>query len=197
METGGPSPRIDPTKTLRRDLDRATGELRELRSLLLRIVVGVTVAIIGLGLLLPLWREDDQTARVLTAGFQALGDDGAGDAAPYFAVGFIGLLVTIAVVAWALVAQIANGQAKEDSWYRTTALTLAIIGTLIAMLLSAVAAASDEIDTAGGWGGVVLLGGLCLATWIIRSRTWREIWVQEEPATRSSPSWSSTRTPTR
>ncbi|MFV0307956.1 MAG: hypothetical protein ACK5OX_09460 [Desertimonas sp.] len=151
-------------------------ELRQLQLLFVRVAVGFSVAVIGVSLVIPLYTDNGMTVRILTAAFQDIGGE---EAQAPFTIGYLGLLVVLAVLVWTLVAQVGTGLAPGSSWYRSTALVLSILGACIVCLMSLTAAGTDDADSAGGWGGLLLLGGLALATVIVQSARWRPLWVED------------------
>ena len=168
---------------LRRELAIVSGDLHELKVLLLRVSATLAIVLMGIGLVLPVWSEeiDDQhlTARVLTVGFIALSgsDDEQAGTAP--AIGFIGLVVVVLLLCGVLLNSVIAGAGGERAVVRNTIGTLAIIGSVIATLFSFVGWASDESDVSGGVGALVLLAGVVLAVAVLRYRPWQDLWIQQ------------------
>ncbi|MFV0252513.1 MAG: hypothetical protein ACK5H2_04180 [Beutenbergiaceae bacterium] len=182
----------DPMDDLRRDVRKLAADVDALQHLILRVAVSVTVAVIISGLIVPIFTMDGVPLRVLTAGLRILSpaeqessdDEPADDLEPQevaVGVGFIGLVLVIGVLLVILIGQIASRSAAETSWVRSTALVLAITGTVIANLFALVSVAEAGTDDYGGWGGLLLLAGLALAALIIRSPRWRGLWLRSGP----------------
>lgn len=170
----------DRMADLERDVRNLRGDLTVLQQRQLSVAAYTIAAVIVLGLVLPAWTEDSQRFSVLTTGFQALADDDGGDERGYFVVGFLGLLATVLVVLWVLLYQVAGRDGRARSIVRTPALALAVTGTFIAVILSGTAASSNDSDTSGGWGPVVLLAGLVAAVALINWRDGHKLWMVEE-----------------
>lgn len=166
---------------LSRDVARLQSQVTSLRILLLRVAVTVCLALLLVGLVLPAAHgtQDgkEQTVRVLTAGFQAFADDDGGSAAIALGIGFLGLLVVVLLLAGLLL----QAGTTDDDWHpnrgsmvRNAVGLLAVVGTAVAVLLSAIAAGSDAPNASGGWGPVVLLFGVALSLVVLGSRPLRE-----------------------
>ena len=165
---------------LTRDLARLRSQVESLRLALFRLTVTICLALLGLGLLLPAWRApvdgDPLTARVLTAGFQGFAHADGDGAEVAIGIGFLGLLVVVLVLAGLLVQAALTDHdfhPNRGSLVRGAIGTLAVIGTAVAMLFSGIAAGSDESDTTGGWGPVVLMVGVVLSVVVLGSGLFR------------------------
>ena len=153
-----------------------------LERLLENAYAAVVTVILMVGLIVPFFTEHDTTgdsfedtpwsiARMVFAP-PSPNDGSAGDAPVVVAIiiGFIGLaIVAIAVIAMAW--SLAN---RDASTWRQLAfgrvlLTLGIIGSLVPVIFSAMAASGESNDSPG-WGGVVLLIGMLGAIPLFRQR---------------------------
>ncbi|MFV0427742.1 MAG: hypothetical protein ACK5KU_12015 [Beutenbergiaceae bacterium] len=168
----------DESLRLRRDIGRLKMQVEQLQQLMARTAAAITAAILCLGLLLPLATDSHGHLRILTAGFQVTDSEQPSGEEVLLIVGFHGLAVVVILTMITVLVQVAGGNGGERSWFRGTVLSLAIIGTLIANLLVTSALTDESRSTSMGWGGLVLLGGLGLATWILYSRKWRSTWMR-------------------
>ena len=166
---------------LTRDLARLHQQVQSLRVALLRSAVTVCLTLLLLGVVLPAGHDkldgDPVTVRVLTAGFQVFAHADGGGTQIALGIGFLGLLVVVLLLAGLLVRAVLS----DDDWHpnrgglvRGAIGMLAVVGTAVAMLISAIAAGSDDSDTSGGWGPVVLMVGVVLSLVVLSSRALRE-----------------------
>jgi hypothetical protein len=181
---------MDDHEALRRDVGRLQAQVVELRRTVLGTACGLVLVLMVLGLLLPAWSGTDSdgqhhTYRVLTAGFQVVDDSEFNDQRGLqvlLCVGFLGLVLVVVLLGAVLVSSVMGGHGSHrGGWVRRTLVVLAVVGSLVPLLLSAVAAGSDVRDTTGGWGPLVLLAGVVLAAVVLAYRPWQELWLERVP----------------
>jgi hypothetical protein len=182
----------DQAEQTRRDVALLRAQVHALRVLVLRLCAIVALALMAVGLVLPAWHDDVHdrhvTVRVLTVGFTALSEpvDQFGVAA---SVGFLGLLLVVALLAGLLAISVIQGTGHaEGALARTVIETLAVIGSVVAVLFSLVAYGSDQSDVRGGPGALLLLVGVVAAVAVLRYRPWQDLWiVPRRPGLRPTP----------
>ena len=164
---------------LSRDLSRLQAQVQSLRLALLRSAVAVCLALLLLGLVMSSGRDnlngDPVTTRVLTSGFQAFAHAEGSGAVIALGIGFLGLLVVVLVLAGLLLQAV-----LVDDWHPNRGRvflgvvgTLAVVGTAVAVLISAIGASSDLSNVSGGWGPVVLMVGVVLSIVVLASGSLR------------------------
>jgi hypothetical protein len=167
---------------LTRDVARLQSQVHSLRVALLRAAVTICLVLLLVGLVAPAWHDridgDPVTVRVLTAGFLVFAHAGGSGTQIALGIGFLGLLVVVLLLAGLLVQAVL----ADDDWHpnrgsvvRGAIGTLAVVGTAVAMLLSAIAAGSDLSEVSGGWGTVVLMVGVVLSILVLGSRPLRSV----------------------
>jgi hypothetical protein len=166
-----------------RELARLRQHVEELRLLVLRVPALLAVALIAVGLFLPIGSEEvedeQRTYRLVSIGFQALGDSGDDGTNVFLGVGFVGLLVVLVLLVLVLCSSVvARGGTERGAWVRTATGALAVIGSVIAALFSLVAAGSDESDVSGGPGAYLALAGAVLGVAVLSHRPWQELWIR-------------------
>ena len=171
---------VEQVSRLKRDLAQLDARVHDLRLFILRVSAIVALALIAVGLVLPAWSEEideeQVTARVLTVGFVTQPIDEFGTAAT---IGFLGLLLVVLLLCGVLVNSVMLGNGGEVSRVRGLLGTLAIIGSVVATLFSYVGWVSDESNTSGGLGPVVLLVGVIAAVLVLHHRPWQDLWIRE------------------
>ena len=174
---------VEQVSKMRRDMAQLAAQVHDLRVVLLRLSAIVAMALIAIGLVLPAWRErtdgESATARVLTAAFMSPADGFGGfDAAAR--IGFIGLLLVLVLLCGVLVNSVMAGNGRtEGARVRGVIETLAVVGSVVAVLFSFLGAVVDEPGVSGGVGPVVLLVGVIAAVVILRYRPWQDLWIDE------------------
>lgn len=153
------------------------------------------VALIVVGLVLPAWRDDGDVVRVVNAGYlmgSQLASSGGSDGEDVafgvaIMVGFLGLLV-VSVVAACMLAAVAFGEGRLPSArrLRRTVGILAIVGSVIASLISLLTLNAETPETGPGWGPVVLLVGAILYRATVTSKSVEDLRFQAAPGTGAS-----------
>lgn len=172
-------------RALERRVEAAEGAL-------LRLWCLAVAAVLVAGVALPYVTEerDGETTAwsVLSTPFAALAETPSGSEPGtedvLFLVGFVGLLVVVAVmlVALALVSRRGGGRALLTLMW--TLLVLAAVGTLVVLLLGSTATDSNAV--AGGPGGWVLLAG-CAAFASLLTEGGRRAWQPEPTLSPQTP----------
>ena len=173
---------VEQVSKLRRDVAQLEAQVRDLRLVVLRASAIVALALIAVGLVLPAWSEetDDKqvTARVLTVGFMSLSEP-VGQFGTAATIGFLGLLLVVLLLCGVLVNSVLAGNGREGARVRGALGTLAVIGSVVAVLFSYVGWVSDEPDVSGGVGPVVLLIGVVAAVLVLHHRPWQDLWIDQ------------------
>jgi hypothetical protein len=162
------------------DVARLQSQVQSLRVALFRVAVTACLALLLVGLVLPAAHDvndgDQETLRVLTAGFQAFAHaDGSGTIIAV-GIGFLGLLVVVLLLGGLLLQAVLadnDWHPNRGSLLRGAIGILAVVGTAVAILISAIAAGSDEAHSSGGWGPVVLMVGVVLSVLVLSSGSLR------------------------
>lgn len=168
---------------LRRELETTQRQVRELRLTLIRVACLLATGLIAAGLVVPAWRGDGDTARVVNVAYKvttdtALWDDAGGEETAFgvgMVVGFLGLLAVSVAVIWVLLTTAFRYDPLRGHRWCVRLGVLAVIGSAIACIFSLVAFGSDEQGTEGGWGPMVLLVGSIAYQVTVTSRAMREL----------------------
>jgi hypothetical protein len=168
---------------LKRDVAQLAAQVHDLRVVVLRVSAIVAMALIAVGLVLPAWSEviDDETvtARVLTTAFMTSGEAYGGfDTAAR--IGFIGLLLVLVLLCGVLVNSVMAGNGRaEGARVRGVIETLAVVGSVVAVLFSFLGAVTDAPNVSGGIGPLVLLVGVIGAVLVMSHRPWQDLWIDQ------------------
>lgn len=172
-----------PAETRIRDLEE---RVRTLRRALLRTAVLLVGALLGAGLVLPVFSEDvggsRVTLRTATAWWTALGDpgpDGEG-AVVVLGIGFTGLLVVALLALLSLAEEVHGGRGRSGlDTARAWVAGLLVTGSVVPLLLwlAAWSSAADGGDEDPGWGAVLLFAGAVGYAVLVTRRGSRDLWV--------------------
>lgn len=180
---------------LENDLAATLSQIEGLRRGLLRSGAVVAVVLLVLGLVLPMYTvivdEKPATVRVLTAAFQILSDPADGGYRALgivVGIGFLGLSIAVVMLIGILLFSVIGGAGKRRyAWIRNILGVLACIGSVVALIFSAIGWSSHE---SGGWGPLVLLLSVVLTLVIIKRFSWQALWVVDDDRVRLATSSS-------
>lgn len=183
---------------LENDLAATRSQIEGLCRGLFRGGAVVAVVVLVLGLVLPMYTvivdEKPATVRVLTAAFQILSDPGDGGYRALgivVGIGFLGLSIAVVMLIGILLFSVIGGAGKRrNAWIRNILGVLACIGSVVALIFSAIGWSSHESGVDGGWGPLVLLLGVVLTLVIIKKFSWQALWVVDDDRVRLATSSS-------